>query len=171
MIPHVRILLACLFLVLAATFLFGLIHSYWGYTYAVASYDSDRMSIAFRSEASRFDWLWSERKPFESAWRWRTTPIEEQLQRRKILASLSGPSVWPPEPSLFCFSFFSHDGRWMCSMPYWFPVVLCGSVGFAFKPRPRFKFGIRDLLVLLTVSAIALTVVTQWMRLGAPVSR
>jgi hypothetical protein len=39
-------------------------------------------------------------------------------------------------------------------MPHWFLVLLIATISLVVKPKPRFRFGLRELFVLSTVGAI-----------------
>lgn len=165
MVHFARTCLASVFLVLSAAFLFAWIHSYQARTYISASYDSDRMRVGMGSDSGQIMWSWNRRVPSDTTWIWRTRTHEDMEFMKRLMA---GRKIWPPEPSLFCFSYYIRDDNWAFVTPSWLPVVILAAVAVALKPRPKLKFNSRDLLILISVSAIVLTVLILWMRIAAP---
>jgi hypothetical protein len=162
-----RMILSSIFLVLTVAILAAWIDSYRAYTHAMASYDSDRMGFSFRTEAGMLGGSWYRREYFLKTWSWRASTPEEKAAMNRLLPQRG--RIWPPEPSLWCFSFRRNDtGSWMWTLPFWLPVTICGFIALALKPRPKMKFGTIDLLTIMTAAAAMLTVVALWMKAGAP---
>jgi hypothetical protein len=79
-------------------------------------------------------------------------------------------SGFKPDFELLGIGFYTEAGRdgqhflgWR--LPFWILVFTSGIIAYAAKPTPRRQFGMRELLVLLTVGAI--TVGTLVIMLGA----
>jgi hypothetical protein len=48
--------------------------------------------------------------------------------------------------------------------PHWLFLIIAGGLAVALKPAPRRKFSLRDLLVFVTVAAIAIGMITILVR-------
>lgn len=85
------------------------------------------------------------------------------------------PSAVPPNiaakyaPNVFGFRWLHdtlRDGGSQTSIrvPYLSLVLTTALLGIAIRPKPRFKFGLRDLLTLTTVAALAIGPLAFWLR-------
>lgn len=53
------------------------------------------------------------------------------------------------------------------AFPHWFPTLLAGAAVIALRPAPRWKFRLRDLMILTTIVGVMVGVVTALGRLAA----
>ena len=142
-----------LFIGFAATWVLS---HYWLTQISARLNSEDRVGV--NMERGQLNWSWHRRTPGEVTYAlgWRAHPLERidrmmQRHRRR----------WPPIPSLFTFDKRIEPDRWHVVMPHWFPMLLIGIVGIVAKPRPKLKIGVRDLLVLTTIVAVAMTIVVS----------
>lgn len=56
------------------------------------------------------------------------------------------------------------DEHFQWVFPLWLPVVGLGLVATALRPKPRWRFGLRDLLALTTIAAVIVGPMAYWLR-------
>jgi hypothetical protein len=56
---------------------------------------------------------------------------------------------------------------WTVYAPLWFVALVFALLAFALKPKPRLKFSLADLLVLMTYSAVLIAGVAGLSRLAS----
>jgi hypothetical protein len=67
---------------------------------------------------------------------------------------------------VFAFHVYPSGGMYLAA-PNWVFALTIGALAFALKPKPRLKFSLADLLVLMTFSAVLLAGVAGLSRLGS----
>jgi hypothetical protein len=159
-----RMLVAYTCLVLVMAFVVLWVASYFWNIYLSCRLNSDER-FSLNSERGQLHWSWHPWTLGDATdpINWDVAAIEHiDRFRQDMNARMNQDSslVWPPEPSLIGFDTYS-SGHYLFAvvMPHWFPILLVAIVGIIAKPRPKLKLGIRDLLIVTTILAIAMTVI------------
>ncbi|MCA9229452.1 MAG: hypothetical protein KDA57_02275 [Planctomycetales bacterium] len=63
-------------------------------------------------------------------------------------------------PNMFGFHVTHLNNGWAMSVPHWFLVLLTGATAITFKPKPRLKFSLREIMLLTTITAGVVGAVT-----------
>jgi hypothetical protein len=71
------------------------------------------------------------------------------------------------KPSALNFGFDRAGPYPVVYAPHWFVALVFALLAFALKPKPRLKFSLADLLVLMTFSAVLIAGVAGLSRLGS----
>lgn len=74
----------------------------------------------------------------------------------EYLAKLRAAKAMPNFPAYYQFSIHSSPGLFSVTAPHWFLVVVTGMLAVLSKPKPRFKFSLRDILIVVTLVAVVL---------------
>jgi hypothetical protein len=77
-------------------------------------------------------------------------------QQHRTTSSFMGYSLW------------HHPDRFGMTCPHWLPVLMTGAIAVLLRPKPRLNFGTRDMLLLTSVVAMTLGVVSAWIRYTSP---
>jgi hypothetical protein len=56
------------------------------------------------------------------------------------------------------------SGGWQASFPYWFTIILAGMLAAVLKPKPRWRFSLRGLFVILTLAAAGAAAIAAFAR-------
>jgi hypothetical protein len=67
-------------------------------------------------------------------------------------------------PPTFRWAPFPMGSGHVFSLPHWFFAVIAGLSSIAWRPPPRFRFSIRELLILTTLTAVVLGTVAAFSR-------
>jgi hypothetical protein len=67
---------------------------------------------------------------------------------------------------VFAFQIYPRGGMSLAA-PNWFVALVLASLAFALKPKPRLKFSLADLLILMTFSAVMIAGVAGLSRLAS----
>jgi hypothetical protein len=70
-------------------------------------------------------------------------------------------------PSVLAFSYRLVGDMRLVVAPHWFVALVLATLAFALKPKPRLKFSLADLLVLMTFSAALIAGVAGLTRLAS----
>ncbi len=153
---RVGLAMACLTLCFAAAAFWGQSYRYVGST-AKVFFDTwlgravswqGRIAIVVYSREST-----AMRAPHISSLRFKLTPSERDKERDAL------------RPRFLGFSYLNNPGSLLeICMPHWSLVLLFGSLAVLFRTPPRMRFGLRELLVVVTLAAVVLGAVEALMR-------
>jgi hypothetical protein len=92
-------------------------------------------------------------RPAEPRWHWHTMPIEHMV--------FLGPD---DDPLKLRLGFaVEHDAvlGWRMALPFWFLTLVCGAAAVLSTSKPRWQFSLWRLLVMVTVAAMVLGVMSS----------
>jgi hypothetical protein len=87
-------------------------------------------------------------------WVWASLPLDTPIMFNR------GKALQPPNANHGFYLQFWNLLRWTLAFPHWFAVVVTGVLTIALRPRPRWRFTLRDIFVATTLFAIILGTIT-----------
>jgi hypothetical protein len=89
--------------------------------------------------------------------RFSTGSTEEALSERGV----------DPDLPVLKIGYRQYGRGWVYFVPHWFIALVFALLAFALKPKPRLRFSLSDLLVLMTLSAVMVAGVAGLTRLAS----
>lgn len=163
----IRIVLAYLCLVLFIGAAISWTRSYYAKSNAKGSLTLiQRFSIVSWHGQVQWRWYVDERGRPGLKWDWNTscdqfanTPIGRHPAMRHLPQQLEAPGLLNISGRFDRF-------EWSGNNPHWFFLIGFAILAYLLKPKPKLRFGIRDILILTTIVAIFLAGLIPWMRLA-----
>lgn len=166
MCRHIRTAIAWLFMVLCVGLVAVWMRGYSMYSELIVHSPFGPQSLVFFNAEGRASFLWQTHEKLNPLLRealpfvdWRSRPsepsrrpqVEEQEKRTHGFLGFNLLRTPDPRQKLFC-------------APYWPFILLTAALAMLFKPRPRFKFRVRDLMILTVAVAIVFSAVIAFTR-------
>ncbi len=89
-------------------------------------------------------------RPIAGQWSWRTWRYADKSVFR-------GPRFpWEHDRIVLGFAYLLHPQSWSFAVPFWFPTLTLFALAVLLTPAPRWRFSLRRLLAIITMSAVVL---------------
>jgi hypothetical protein len=96
--------------------------------------------------------------------RWNTRTAakwQENMQEMEAILRQRGETVRWTTPQAFRFVKHVQADDWDASIAHGFCVLIVGALAVLFRPTPRWRFSLRDLMILMTIAAVEFGVVAS----------